>query len=248
MIPVLVTLLDPTAEDDAIFIASSETLQEILSKSALSDGSGTRTLTEPLLIWLDSTGAQIVDRSVSTGEVGSISHSLCQLLVAIGDHSTSYLAMNITSQTLISTQFAAPNSVSQQGENKTRAYFVQTFLRLMLAYTGFPGYYGIDEEESELTLGFWYLFQETFWSTDFYTSGEEEQTALERNGPEQVAMARAVYFEVIKVLRRKATFPIPGSSWSKGNINLDVKRLSADHIVDQVEKFQVCVYRPKTAQ
>src|SRR6266550_7729518 len=139
MIPVLVTLLDPAAEDDAIFIASSETLQEILSKSALSDGSGTRTLTEPLLLWLDSTGAQIADRSVSTGEVNSISHSLCQLLVAIGDHSTSYLAMNITSQTLVSTQFAAPNSVSQQGESKTRAYFVQTFLRLMLAYTGFPG-------------------------------------------------------------------------------------------------------------
>ena len=114
----LITLLDPTAEDDAIFIASSKTLEEILSKPALSDGSGTRTLTEPLL-WLDSTGAQIVDRSISTGEVSSTSYSLCQLLVAIGDHSTSYLAMNITSQTLVSTQFGAPNSVSQQGENKT---------------------------------------------------------------------------------------------------------------------------------
>ena len=113
----------------------------------------------------------------------------------------------------------------------------------MLAYTGFPENYGMDEEERELTLGFWYLFQETFWSTDFYTSGEEEQTTLERNGLEQVAMAQAVYFEVVKVLRRKATFPIPGSGWSKGNTILDVRQSFANHMVDQVENFQVCVYR-----
>lgn len=94
----------------------------------------------------------------------------------------------------------------------------------MLAYTGFPGYYGVDEEESELTLGFWYLFQETLWSTDFYVSGEEKSDASERNGPDQVIMARAVYFEVVKLLRRKATFPIPGSNWSKGNFALIVER------------------------
>ena len=117
-------------------------------------------------------------------------------------------------------QFAAPSSVSQQGQTKTRAQLVQTFFRLMLAYTGFPGYYGVDEEESELTLGFWYLFQETLWSTDFHVS-EEEPDSSERNGPEQVTMARAVYFEVVKLLRRKATFPMPGSNWSKGNFRID---------------------------
>ena len=237
LIPILITLLDPTVEDDSAFIVSSETLQEILSKSALSDGSGTRTLTEPLLLWLDSTGAQIIDRSVSTGHVSSISHSLCQLLVAIGDHSTSYLAMNIISQTPVSMQFAAPSSVPKQGQTKTRAHLVQTFFRLMLAYTGFPGYYGVDEEESELTLGFWYLFQETLWSTDFYVSGEEKP---ERNGPEQMTMARAVYFEVIKLLRRKATFPTPGSNWSKGNFAFIVKLcFRLPRMTDQVEKFQV---------
>ncbi|KAK2462484.1 hypothetical protein APHAL10511_005454 [Amanita phalloides] len=223
LIPTLIARLDPSAEDDAVFLASSETLQEILSKSALSDGSGTRTLTEPLLIWLDLIGSQIVDTSVSTGEVRPISHSLCQLLVAIGDHSTSYLAVNITSPTPVTMQFAAPIPVPRQRSSKTRSHLVQTFLRLMLAYTGFPGYYGVDEEESELTLGFWYLFQETLWSTDFYISEEDEENGASRNSPEQVAMARAVYFEVVKVLRRKATFPPPGSNWTK----------------DQMEKFQV---------
>lgn len=107
----------------------------------------------------------------------------------------------------------------------------------MLAYTGFPGYYGVDEEESELTLGFWYLFQETLWNTEFYVSGEESDVS-ERNGPEQVTMARVVYFEVIKLLRRKATFPMPGSNWSKGNFTLMVKH-PAYLGIDQVEKFQV---------
>ncbi|KAF8632069.1 hypothetical protein AX15_002067 [Amanita polypyramis BW_CC] len=218
LIPTLIALLEPAVEDDSIFLASSETLQEIMSKSALSDGSGTRTLTEPLLLWLDSTGGRIVERSVSTGDVSPVSHSLCQLLSALGDHSTSYLALNITSQTPVATQFATP---SQQGLVKTRGHLVQSFLKLLLAYTGFPGYYGMDEEESEHTLGFWYLFQETLWSTDFY--GEEEEVTPNRDNPEQVIMARAVYFEVVRVLRKKATFPPPGSNWSK----------------DQVEKFQV---------
>ncbi|KAM6501755.1 hypothetical protein JOM56_001732 [Amanita muscaria] len=97
-----ITLLptkDPTREDDSIFLVSSEALQEIVSKSALSDGSGSKTSTEPLLIWTDQVGNQIVQQSVVSGvEASSISHSLCQLLVALGDHSTSYLALNITSR------------------------------------------------------------------------------------------------------------------------------------------------------
>jgi hypothetical protein len=213
MIPTLISFLDPTPEDDTIFLASSEALQEIMSKSPLSDGSGSKTLTEPLLLWLDEIGSQIVQHSVSAKEVSLISHSLCQLLVALGDHSTSYLAVNITSQTIVT---AAP--FAQSGMSITRGHLVQTFLRLLLAYTGFPGYYGLDEEESEMTLGFWYLFQETLWSTDFL----EEDTA-NGNGQQQVATARAVYSEVVKVLRRKATFPPPGDNWTK----------------DQVEKFQV---------
>lgn len=51
--------------EESIFVATSDTLQEIFSKSALSDGSGSRTLTEPLLIWLDMWAGKIVEETLS---------------------------------------------------------------------------------------------------------------------------------------------------------------------------------------
>lgn len=199
-----------------------------MSKSALSDGSGSKTLTEPLLLWLDSIGSKIVETTLSTGAVDEVSHSLCKLLVALGDHSTSYIAANIaspalSSSTAIGTMAHAPN--------KTRGHLTQTFLRLLLAYTGLPGYYGVDEEESEMTLGFWYLLQEALWSTDFYfgdgdgdtnDDGAEAATpsAQDAKEAEQVTVAKAVYIELVQVLRRKVAFPGPGdrSAWSKGRV------------------------------
>jgi hypothetical protein len=47
----------------------------------------------------------------------------------------------------------------------------------MLIYTGFPGYYGVDEEDSEATLGFWYLLQESLW--EVVESGNDDEDALD---------------------------------------------------------------------
>lgn len=44
----------------------------------------------------------------------------------------------------------------------------------MLLYTGFPGYYGVDEEDSEATLGFWYLLQESLWEVVEAGNDEDE--------------------------------------------------------------------------
>lgn len=52
---------------------------------------------------------------------------------------------------------------------------VQEFLRLLLIYTGFPGWYGIDEEESEVTLNFWYLLQESLWEVGGVDEEEGEE-------------------------------------------------------------------------
>jgi hypothetical protein len=99
----------------------------------------------------------------------------------------------------------------------------QTFLRLVLAYTGLPGYFGADEEESELTLSFWYLFQEALWCTDFYVGDDEQgatgDTAKEGvdGHPAQVGMAKAVYSELVRVLRRKVAYPPPPSGSGNGN-------------------------------
>ena len=80
----------------------------------------------------------------------------------------------------------------------------------------------MDEEESEMTLGFWYLFQEALWSTDFYIEdGDSDRSPpppdLDESGEsKQVLMAKAVYMEVVKVLMMKVAFPPPGSGWSRG--------------------------------
>ncbi|EAU87903.1 hypothetical protein CC1G_01550 [Coprinopsis cinerea okayama7 len=212
-IPILISLLDPSEDNEQAFCVASETLQEVLSKSPLSEGAGSKALTEPLLLWMDSVGSSVVKTMIDKGEVDEFAHSVCKLLVALGDHSAPYIAANI----------ASPAPVTP---DRSRAQLVQTFLRLMLAYTGLPGYYGVDEEESELTLGFWYLFQEALWSTDYYFEENGDDDSIQppsRKDPVQVEMANAVYSELVQVLRRKAAFPTPPSGWSK----------------DQLEKFNV---------
>ncbi|KAF8188698.1 armadillo-type protein [Pholiota molesta] len=220
-LPSLIALLDPNTPDESIFIAASDALQELTTNSALADGSGSKTLTEPLLVWLDTTGSRIVEATLSTGEVSATAHSLCKLLGALGDHSTAYLAAHIASGASVPTAPGAPTT--------TRGRLVQRFLQLLLVYTGLPGYYGVDEDESEMTLGFWYLFQEALWSTDFFVEeeGEEAAPAVPETGEggesQQVVMAKAVFRELVQILRRKVAFPPPNSGWSR----------------DQIDKFQV---------
>ena len=82
---------------------------------------------------------------------------------------------------------------------------------MLLAFTALPGYHGVDEEESEMTLSFWYLFQETLWSIDYddaAVGGSKED--------EVVAVSRAVYSQLVQVLRRKMVWPSPLSGWTRG--------------------------------
>ncbi|KAL0952434.1 hypothetical protein HGRIS_006706 [Hohenbuehelia grisea] len=225
LIPGLINLLGPSVDEDT-FIASSDTLQAILTSSALSNGAGTKTLTEPLLLWLESYGALIVDETVQSGIVEPRSHSLCKLLVALGDHSTSYMAVNLASTSPISPlASAAQLSLPTNSQVHPQGRLVQSFLRRLLAYTGLPGYYGMDEEESEMTLGFWYLFQEALWSTDFEAGDEDTASSAQASQTENavIALSKAVYSELVQVLRRKIVWPPSLAGWTK----------------DQVDKFQV---------
>ena len=57
----------PTPDyDEQAFVAASDSLQELLSRSALSDGAGTKTVTEPLLLWLDRYGNAIVQATITS--------------------------------------------------------------------------------------------------------------------------------------------------------------------------------------
>jgi len=221
-ITILIRQLDP--EDEETFLPASETLQEIMSKSTLSDGAGTKSLTEPLLLWLDAIGTGIVSATVQSNNVSEVSHSLCKLLVALGDHSALYLAANIASAVPVTAE-------------KTKGLLVQTFLRLIMSYTGLPGYYGVDEEESELTLSFWYLFQEALWSADF-DEQEDTGTPAPRSDPVQIQMAKAVYIELVQILRRKVAFPSPPSGWSKGLTSFGGIQIPADSSFRSDRKVQ----------
>jgi hypothetical protein len=108
------------------------------------------------------------------------------LLTGLGDHSTSYLALNLN------------------------APLVQSFLHLMLSFTALPGSYGVDEEESERTLGFWYLLQEALWTVEF-----PPETEITRE-KEMWALAKAVYAELVAALRNKVRWPSPTTGWAKG--------------------------------
>jgi hypothetical protein len=240
LIPLLINLLDPSFPDDSVFIASSDALQELTSKSPLSDGAGSKTLTEPLMVWFNSMGNKIVENALANDDISPISHSLCKLIVALGDHSTSYIAQNISS--------VMPTSAGPNAPPTTKGHLTQNFLRLLLAYTGLPGYYGVDEEESEMTLGFWYLFQEALWSTNLYAddNGRPYSPAPEDKDtggqPKQVLMAKAVFSELVQVLRRKVAFPPAGSGWSRGGVFFFAFLIPSKLIamsIDQVEKFQV---------
>ncbi|KAI0341153.1 ARM repeat-containing protein [Trametopsis cervina] len=208
LIPPLIALLTPLAGssefDEDEFIAASDALQEIMSKSALADGAGSKTLTEPLLLWCERYGTIIVDRTITEGFADAVSRSFCKLLSALGDHSTQYFATNLASS---ATPSSSPSG-NGSGPMSTKSQLVQTFLRLLMAYTGITGYYGIDEEESEMTLGFWYLFQETLWSSgpDPDESDGAEPPSMQMNS-EQWTISRAVYSELIQVLRRKVVWP-----------------------------------------
>lgn len=96
---------------------------------------------------------------------------------------------------------------------------IASYLKLLLAYTSLPGFYGVDEEESEMTLGFWYLFQEALWaSSDHESEQETDNEALEKQEKQQWVVAKAVYTELVKVLRRKVVWPSAREqqTWAKG--------------------------------
>ncbi|KAJ3726691.1 armadillo-type protein [Lentinula raphanica] len=212
LIPVLIALLDP--KTDVIFVAASDTLQEIMSKSPLSDGSGTKILTEPLLFWLQLAGANIVDSAVQFGYTDDVSYSLCKLLTAFGDHSAAYVASNIASTAPVTLlPSSIPVAIPPSELEKTKGQLSQNYLRLLLAYTGFPGFYGVDEDEA-------------LWNNDYYfPDGEEAESPQQSEMGDQSGVAKSLYVELLQVLKRKITWPSTGHTWSK----------------DQIEKFVVLV-------
>lgn len=103
----------------------------------------------------------------------------------------------------------------------TLSHLVQNFLKLLLQYTALPGYYGVDEEESEMTLGFWYLFQESLWNVDYgFDVGEDGDAGneAEERDRDMMPVAKAVYSELVTTVRRKVVWPPRTvlNGWNRG--------------------------------
>ncbi|KAH7096895.1 ARM repeat-containing protein [Auriculariales sp. MPI-PUGE-AT-0066] len=191
LVPFLINLLN----NPETFVPAVDALDALLSSSAFSSGAGTKTLTEPLLAFLNTHGPGILQGAITAaqdgGSIEEVPHSLARLVAALGDHSVSYVVRRL----------ADPQ--------------VQGFLRLVLGFQSFPGYFNVDEEVSELVLPFWYLLQEALWdagtsTTDFGSDSGGGTEASEH--PAHVAaadlqIAQALYVEVVAVLRKKATWP-----------------------------------------
>ena len=167
----------------------------VLSSTAFTDGAGAATLTVPLLQWCAQAGPPIVSCAHRDGPDETAS-AFCRLLAGLGDHSTTYLAEHL------------------------HTTLVQAFLRLALSFTAMPGSYGVDEEESERVLGFWYLFQEALWNVEFVASDNDQQQEQQAREKEMWELAKAVYAELVAVLRNKVRWPIPPSGWVKGALSL----------------------------
>lgn len=68
LIPLLIDTLTPAPGssefDETEFTAASDALQEIMSRSVLSTGSGCKALAEPLLLWFDHYGNTIIENTL----------------------------------------------------------------------------------------------------------------------------------------------------------------------------------------
>ncbi|KAI0033743.1 armadillo-type protein [Vararia minispora EC-137] len=214
LIQPLVGLLKPSSP--AHFVSAVSAINSILSSAAFADGAGSRITTEPLLLWLTEWGHSITSEAARDGP-GEVANALCKLLAALGEHSSEYLAQNIASQQRVDPAFY-PVSMASSSSLRTRSQLVLNYMRLMLSFTSLPGYYGVDEEESEMTLGFWYTFQEALWSAE--VSEEDRSYQESENGMMEVS--KAIYSELATVLRTKVRWPSEKIRWPKGNYRRDV--------------------------
>jgi len=158
IIPVLLTSLS----HPDLFVATSDVISEFMASSAFGGGAGTRILTEPLLTWVEAEGKDIFQSSLDSEclpfsldvpwclcllghiiaeTIDDVSRGLCKMLVAVGDHSLDYIIKQI------------------------HASSVLAYLEILLGFTGFPGWYGVDEFESDVSA---WIFSLTDNSTDTF--------------------------------------------------------------------------------
>jgi hypothetical protein len=135
--------------------------------------------------------------------IDDISRGLCKMLVAVGDHSLDYMITHIHSPSVLA------------------------YLEILLGFTGFPGWYGVDEFESDvrvveiltltvvhlvcsqMTISFWVYFGEAVLDSNW--NGDEDNSMMQT--------ARSILLQLVRVLQKKCTWPPQEElqTWTKGS-------------------------------
>lgn len=134
LLPVLYSLLPLPAASSAV--------TEILSESVFKYGKGTKSLTEPLVEWVNGPGQAVFGAHEPSDEVIAATKMLCELV----EHSSEWIVARIT-----------------QAD-------VQSFLGTILRITGWQGVGGVDENVSELTLPIYPLLQEAVMDSSVFST------------------------------------------------------------------------------
>lgn len=134
--------------------------------------------------------------------------TLCRLMTTLGENFTDFIARNLLRPDVIA------------------------YLNMMIGFVGYPGYFGADQEISEIPLNFWSDLQESMVDAeDLFGGGagkdeeelvdEEEAARREEKEEEQRRVKEAaslVYRKLVEVLRMKIEYPEEEewAGWTKG--------------------------------
>ncbi|KAJ1975437.1 hypothetical protein H4R33_006655 [Dimargaris cristalligena] len=136
--------------------AASELLQAALDHPKVSQIQAT--VTQRFLVWLDTPWLRDAVQTTIADTDEDAARVLCNLLLAFAEGFTDFIL----------TQLQHPA--------------INNLLEYLLRYTDYPGYFGHDQEISELPLNFWYLFQEGIADFDMDSHDPDPFTLIPSTG------------------------------------------------------------------
>lgn len=165
---------------------------------------------------------------ITAGDVDDATLALFKLLISLVEHATDLLVSTVSS----------PRSI--------------LILKQLLSLSSLPGYFGVDEDISNIGLDVWEMLQEGI--IDSVGEDGEDPIPGKTDAKQIWAIAKDVFGALVPALRRKVQWPPEDTlrTWPKGEIRIRFneapKAMSNDDIPrpDVKEKFRV--YRSRVAE
>lgn len=158
-----------------LFEPATDLLIEVMTSPRVS---GVQRLESELWIGLTSEWSVSTWRTCMTETDDTVARTLSRLLTTFGETYT--------------------DSISRAFQHPTPQ--LQCYLEIMLSLTNYPGYFGVDQDISEIPLNFWYLLQESFYDEGLLNENDE-------NSKDARELAFGVFGQLVEILRSKSEFP-----------------------------------------